>query len=91
MSCHKQLRRIGKKRGAHGEIIIPWIAPDMLDEHIDILNLETVQFSIHQPEVAAVAIATDRTERSEGRQLLSHLHTADIPCVPDLVAGFEVV
>ena len=63
----------------------------MLDEHIDILHLETVQFTIHQPQVASIAITADSTERTESSQFLSHLHTTDIPCVPYLVAGFEVM
>ena len=63
----------------------------MLDEHIDILALETVEFTIHQAQVAPIAVATNSPERSEGCQFLGHLHTADVASMPYLVAGLEVV
>ena len=91
MTCHKELRRIGKECRTHAEVVVARIAADMFDKHIDILTLESVQFTIHQPQVSAVAIATDSAEWTEGSQLLCHLYTTDISCVPDLVAGFEVV
>ena len=91
MTSDKELRRIGKECRAHAEIIITRIAADMFDEYIDILALEPVQFSVHQPQVSAVAVTIDSPERTKGSQFFSHLHITDIPCVPDLVAGFEVM
>ena len=91
MTSHEELRRIGKECRAYAEVIIAWITADMFDEYVDILTLESVQFTIHQPQIAAVAITTDSPKRTESSQFLCYLHTTDIPCVPDLVAGFEVV
>ncbi len=91
MTSHEELRRIGKECRTYAEVVVARIAAYMFDEYIDILALESVQFTIHQPQVSAVAIATDSPERTEGSQFLCHLHTTDISCVPDLVAGFEVV
>ncbi len=91
MTSYEELRRIGKECRAYAEVIIAWITADMFDEYVDILTLESVQFTIHQPQITAVAVATDSPERSEGSQFLCYLHTTDIPCVPDFVAGFEVV
>ena len=65
MSRHEQLRRIGIEHGAHGVVIIAGIATNMLDEHINILALETVQLAIHQAQVTAVAVAADGTERAD--------------------------
>ena len=91
MSSHKQLWGIGVERRADARVIVAGIAADVLDEHVDILALEPVQFTVHQPQVPAVAVATDSPERTEGSQFLCYLHTTDIPCVPDFVAGFEVL
>ena len=91
MTSHEELRRISKECRSHAEVIIARITADMLDKHVDILDLETVQFTIHQPQISAVAVTTDSPERTEGRQFLRHFHITDIPCVPYLVAGFEVV
>ena len=91
MTSHKELRRIGKECRAYAEVVVARIAADMFDKHIDILALESVQFTIHQPQITAVAIATDSAEWTEGCQFLCHLYTTDISCVPDLVAGFEVM
>ena len=63
----------------------------MLDEHVDILALEAVQFTIHQSQVAPVAVTTDSTERTESSQLLGHFDTTYIPRMPYFVTGFEVV
>ena len=89
--CHKQLRRIGKERRAYAEIIVAGIAPNMLDEHIHILHLESVQLTIHQSEVSPIAVAAYSPERTEGSEPLSHLNTADVTCMPDLIAGLKVV
>ena len=48
----------------------------MLDENIDILALETVQFAIHQSQVTTVAVSTDGAERTEVGQLFSHFRHA---------------
>ena len=66
MTSHEELRRIGKECRAYAEVIIAWITADMFDEYVDILTLESVQFTIHQPQITAVAVATDSPERSEG-------------------------
>ena len=91
VTSHKQLWRIGIEHGAHGVVIVTWVATDMLDEHIDILALESVQFAIHQAQVAAVAVATDSTERAESLKLLSHLYATDVASMPYLVTGLKVV
>ena len=91
MTSHEELRRIGKECRTHAEVVVTGIATDMFDEHIDILALKPVQFTIHQPQITAVAVTTDCAKRTEGCQFLCHLHITDISCVPDLVAGFEVM
>ena len=91
MTSDKELRRIGKKCRTHAEVVVAGIATDMFDEHIDILALKSVQFTVHQPQVSAVAVTIDSPERTKGSQFLCHLHITDIPCVPDFVAGFEVM
>ena len=91
MSRHEQLRRIGIEHGAHGVVIIAGIATNMLDEHINILALETVLFTIHQPEVATVTVATYSPERTEGSKFLRYLDTTDIAGMPDFIAGFKVM
>ena len=91
MPSHEQLWRISKECRADAGIIVARIAADMLDEHIHILDLESVQFTIHQPQITTIAIATDSPERTESSQFLSHLHTADITCMPNLVTRFEVM
>jgi hypothetical protein len=63
----------------------------MLNQHIYILALKTVDLTIHQSQVASVAVTTDSPERTELSQPVGHLHTTDIACVPNLVAGFEIV
>ena len=63
----------------------------MFDEHIHILALEAIQFTIHQSEVTPVAVAADSTERTESCKFLCHLHTADVARMPYLVTRFEVV
>ena len=67
MSGDEELRRIGEKRRADGEVVVTGIAADMLDEHIDILALEAVQFAVHQAEVTAVAVAANGAEGAESR------------------------
>ncbi len=91
MTRHEQLRRIGIEHATNAVVVVARIATDVFDEHVDILYLKTIKFAIHQPQVTAVAIATNGTERSERCQFLCHLHTADITGVPYLVAGLEIV
>ena len=90
VSSHKELWRIGKELRADRGIVVARIAANMLDEHIDILALKTIQLAIHQSQVATIAITTNSTERTESSQLLSHLYATYIACVPNLVAGFKV-
>ena len=91
MPRDEELRRIGKERGAHAVVVVAGIAADMLDEHVDVLTLEAVQFPIHQPQVAAVAVATDGAQGPERRQPLGHLYGADVAGMPYLVAGLEIM
>ena len=91
VACNEELRRIGKKRGAHTEIIVARIATNMLNEHIDILALETVQLTIHQAKVSPVAVATYSPERTESCKFLRYLNTTDIAGMPDFIAGFKVM
>jgi hypothetical protein len=63
----------------------------MFDKHIDILDLEAIEFTIHQSQITAITIPTDSPERAESRQTFSHLHTADITCMPYLVTRLEIV
>ena len=91
MSCHEELWRIGIQQLTDRGVVIAGIAANMFDEHIGLLALKTVQLTIHQSQVAPIAIATDSTQRTELSQSLSHLYTTDVACVPYLVAGFKVV
>ena len=91
VSGNEELGRAGEERSADRGVVVAGIAADVLDKHVDILALEAVQLTIHEPQVAAVAVAADGAERTEGGQTLGHLHSADIACMPYLVAGFEVM
>ena len=91
MTSHKQLWRIGKELRADRGIVVAGIATYVLDEHIDILALKAIQLTIHQSQVAPIAIAAYCTERTEGSQFLGHLDTTYIACMPYLIAGFKVV
>ena len=88
---NEKLRRTGKERRTDRRVVIARITADVLDEHVDILTFETVQFAVHEPQIASVTIATDSTEGTKGRQALSHLYRADIAGMPYLITGFEVV
>ena len=63
----------------------------MFDKYIHILTLKTIHLTIHQSQVATIAITADSPKRTELRQTVGHLHTADIPRMPNLVARFEIV
>ena len=91
MSGNEELRRVREKCGADAEVVIARIAANMFDEHVYIFTLEPVQFTIHQPQVPTIAVATDGTQRPEGCQFLCHLDAADVTGMPYLVAGFKVV
>ena len=91
VSADEELRRRGVERGANAGVVVARIAADVLDEHVHVLALEAVQLAIHQPKVAAVAVAADGTQRPERSQPLGHLDGADVAGVPDFVAGLEIV
>jgi hypothetical protein len=63
----------------------------MLNQHIYILALKSVQLAIHQSQVSPIAVTADSAEGTECSQLLGHLNTTNIACMPNLVAGFKVM
>ena len=63
MASNKQLWRIGIERTNNRMVVIARIATNMFDKHIDILALKAIQFTIHQTQVAPIAITTYRTKR----------------------------
>ena len=91
VTSYEELWRIGKEQLPHADIVVAWIATNMFDQHIDILALETVQFAIHQSQVASVAVAADSSQGTILSQFLSHLQRADIASMPYLVAGLKVM
>ena len=91
MAGNEQLGRRGIERGADRRVVVAGIAPNMLDQHVNILTLEAVEFAVHQPQVATVAVAADGTERAERCQPFCHLNGADVARMPYLIARFEVV
>ena len=91
MTCHKQLWRIGEERRANAEIVVARITADMFDEHIDILNLESIQFTIHQPQIAAITIAAYSTEGPKSRQFLRYLDATNVTSVPYFITRLEIM
>ena len=91
VSADEQLRRHGVDLSAHGRVVVAGIAAYVLDEHLGVLAPEAQRLAEHPPEVAAVAVATDGAQRSEGRQALCHLERAYVAGVPYLVARLEVL
>ena len=91
VTSHEKLWRTGKECGPNAGIVVARIATYMLDEHIYVLALKTVQLAIHQSEITPVAITAYSAEGTEGSQSLRHLYTSDVAGMPDLIAGFEVM
>ena len=91
MPRYEELGRFFTQQSPHRRVVVARIATDMLDEHIGVLAFEAIQLTIHQSQVATIAVATDGPQRSKRRQPVCHLHGADVTCMPNLVAGFEVV
>jgi len=91
MPGNKKLWRRGIEQTAHRWVVMSGIAAYVLDEDIDILTPEAVQFMIHQAQVATVAVAADSPEGSELSQFLCHFERANISRMPDFVAGFEIM
>ena len=91
MSSNEQLRRIGIQLTTHRVVIVTWIATDMLHQHLHIFAFPAQYFGIHQSEVTAITITTNRTKRTESCKFLCHLHTANVARMPYLVTRFEVV
>ena len=91
MACNEQLRRQAVEQRAHRRVVVAGVAANVLDEHVDVFALEAVQFAVHEPQVAPVAVAAHGAQGSERRQFLGHLNRTDVACVPNLVAGFKVV
>ena len=88
---NEELRRLTIEQSAHRRVVVARIAAYMLDEHVNILAFETVQFAIHESQITSVAVATHSPKRAKSRQFISHFHRADVACVPYLVARFEIV
>ena len=91
MPGYKQLRGRRINQSAHRRIVVARIAADVFDEHVDILAPEAVQLAIHQSEVAPVAVATDGTKGSKLCQPFSHFNRADVACMPNFIAGLEIM
>src|SRR5574344_1579447 len=72
-------------------VVIAGISPDMLHQHIHLLAFESEHLWKHASEVSTVAVAAHSPQRAECRQSVGQFRTAYIPCVPNLVARFEIL
>ena len=91
MARDEKLRRIGVDLPSDARVVVARIAADVRHQNLDILAFPTEFFGIHQPKVAAVAVAADCPKRTERSQSIGHFGRADVACVPDFVARLEIV
>jgi len=70
MSADEQLGRRSVYLGTYTTVVVAGIAADMFHQDIDIFALEAQYLGVHEPQVAAVAVAANSPQRSERRQTL---------------------
>ena len=91
MAADEQLRRTGIDLPGNARVIFSRITSDMFHQDIHLLAFETQHFGEHATQVSSVAIAADSPQKAERRKPFSQFSGTDVSCMPDLIAGFEIV
>ena len=91
VTADEELRRVLEDVGTDARIVVAGVAADMFHEHLSVLAFPAEHLREDAPHVTAVDVAIDGLQWTECRQFLRHFDGADVPGVPDLVAGLEIV